>query len=79
MYTKADGPGSGAARAEAAARAALVASGRSDVAVSITPPMPKPLACGLARVTVRLQAPLVGGARFRRSRIQDRHRCRAPR
>lgn len=61
VYTKADGPGSGAAHAEAAARAALVASGRSDVAVSITPPDAETFGpCGLARVTVRLQAPLVG-------------------
>lgn len=60
VYTRADGPGVGAAQAEAAARSSLSASGRSTVSVSVTPPDVAAFGpCGLARVTLRLQAPLV--------------------
>ena len=60
VYTRADSAGSGAAEADSAARASLSAAGRSDAAVSVTPPDPASFGpCGLARVSLRLRAPLV--------------------
>lgn len=60
VYTRADGPGVGAASAEAAALASLSSSGRSTATVSISPPDGSSFGpCGLARVTLRLRAPLV--------------------
>lgn len=60
VYTRADSAGEGAARADAAARASLAASGRGDGAISLTPPDSNAFGpCGLARVSLRLQAPMV--------------------
>jgi hypothetical protein len=60
VYTRADSAAAGSAEADAAARASLVASGRSDAAVSITRPDAAAFGpCGLAHVSLRLRAPLV--------------------
>lgn len=60
VYTRADSAGAGAAQADAAAQASLAAAGRSDAIVSLTPPDSAAFGpCGLARVTIRLRAPLV--------------------
>ena len=60
VYTRADSAAAGAAEADAAARASLVAAGRSNAAVSLTPPDSAAFGpCGLARVSLRLRAPLV--------------------
>lgn len=76
VYTKADGPGSGAARAEAAARGAGRFGPQRCCGVDHTTrcrnlwPMWTGPGDGAAAGSAG------GGARFRRSRIQDRHRCR---
>lgn len=60
VYTRADSAAAGAAQADAAARASLAASGRSGAPASLTPPDSAAFGpCALARVSLRLQAPMV--------------------